>query len=150
MYVLAQIFAFVFSDPQFALSCQHLNLGKIKISPSSSPLKTLSFWYMFQSSGRCQKLRVSHNTPLNGGQGLWQLIAQNFPTGFGVTHFVLTWGARDSLLLSVLLTKGIGLCIVVEYLSPWEKGNTEATLCHDITTPVYAVIVLSFICVNCM
>ena len=41
MYVLIQTFAFVFSDPQFALSCQHLDLGKIKIRPSSSPLKIL-------------------------------------------------------------------------------------------------------------
>ena len=41
----------VLCDPKFvALSCQHLDSGKVKTSPSGNPLKCLQTWCIFQSS----------------------------------------------------------------------------------------------------
>lgn len=93
--------ASVFSDPKFvALSCQHLDSGKIKISPSGSPLKSLQVRCIFQSFLSLHREMPEAESflmitlPWAGKREvLWQVIATNFPIGFDVAGFALIWGA---------------------------------------------------------
>ena len=88
---------FVFSDPQFALSYQHLDLGKINISPWVAPRKFYKFGICSSLQENARSWECSQgNTALNWGQGLWQLITKNFPIGFDVAGFVSRWSVRAS------------------------------------------------------
>ena len=68
------------------------------------------------------------------GEGSWCL---EFPTGFDVDGFALAHGAGASHLVPGFLTKGIGLCIIVELMGLWEEGGSRA-FCHTADVTQYS------------
>lgn len=100
--VLVHTLTFVLSSPQpKILSCQHLDSGKTKSSSSGSPSESLhighTFWFFlsFLKENSATREFFLNSVSLSWcREGIWQVSATNFPTGFDVVGFILTWGAR--------------------------------------------------------
>ena len=150
----------VLCDPKFfALSCQHLDSGKIKTSPSGNPLKCLQAWCIFQSSpslySKMQEAETFFVTTLHwAGEKYYH---KRLPH---ICLLPLTWLVLHSNGVQLLvfldfwyLSTGIWIshkrnCSVYGWIHVFLGKRRVWSLLVDITTLVNSISISTFRCVN--
>lgn len=145
----------VLCDPKFvALSCQHLDSGKIKTSPSGNPLKCLPkldvyFNLPLPYTARCKTWRL-FSWPYSTEQGKVLVSdCHTFPIASDLAGLHSKWvQLLESIYWYLDFSQGIPLCII-ESMSSWGTGRVWSLLV-DINTLENSVSISTFRCVNCI